>query len=336
MISAPQIYDFIIKPIRDADEQGILKRLLQGCQLEWETLLELSLVAPKLVSPSECPSLALDYLLQHLGFGVEITSDLSELEKRRLAQVGLRLWKERGTTGGLYRAIRTLTSRDCIILRYSEMAGSVGDFVRYFPLLIEDDSVYLVQVPKSIFELARILASLSRPFGESCILQAFDIVDDFRWMAGYWDASGDVQADESVLTGSGKLYYRPSEAQEWDDYYIAIELKLLELFRVRFLKSETGWCSVSLNPVNGEVRLEWHDTDLLGFAFYEFPDDSILLQISARSSYIRVEIDGNLVLEYSDSIPETGSIELESNALWVDRLWLWLSPLQAIKLPEES
>lgn len=97
------MYDFVIAPIREADQREgnqFLERYFYGPQQIWEEIDQSIKDIPKLWSVTECPDEYLKYLKWIVGWTSQldnITRDLTFDELRRLVSISGRLWKLRGT-----------------------------------------------------------------------------------------------------------------------------------------------------------------------------------------------------------------------------------------------
>lgn len=96
------VYDFIIKAVRDSDEDRVLEKFVEGFQTiyeaQWDSLDSLR----KLYSPnSPLTSDKLDYLLKTLGMPTTLSAQLQEYQKRRLIWQLVMLWKIKSVKKGI-------------------------------------------------------------------------------------------------------------------------------------------------------------------------------------------------------------------------------------------
>lgn len=119
-----QMYNFILRSIRDADQKDghqFFERFFYGPQSVWETIDAALNAIPALWSVTECPDEYLKYLKGIVGWTSEldhITYDLSYGELRRLIAISGRLWKLRGPEDTIIDVIKFATGARCYYLNW--------------------------------------------------------------------------------------------------------------------------------------------------------------------------------------------------------------------------
>lgn len=118
-----QIYSFLIGSIRDADEETglILKRWLDGAQVEFETWYSKIGSLPNITSPALAPAEALPYLRWIVGLTDTVVGKLgavSESELRSLIAAAVPIWKQKGSASGIELAVRSITAKLPSIVNY--------------------------------------------------------------------------------------------------------------------------------------------------------------------------------------------------------------------------
>jgi len=107
-----EIYNFLIKPIRDADQtEGRLfvKRFLEGPQLLWREIQDTILRIPELWDMIGCPDAMLQYFKNIVGWTKQlshITDQMDNLALRRLIATSAQLWKTRSTETSIENILR--------------------------------------------------------------------------------------------------------------------------------------------------------------------------------------------------------------------------------------
>lgn len=114
-----QMYNFILRSIRDADQKyghQFFERYFMGTQNVWETIDAALFSVPNLWSITDCPDEYLQYLKWIVGWTSEldhITYGLSYDELRRLIAISGRLWKLRGTEDTIIDVLKFATGARC-------------------------------------------------------------------------------------------------------------------------------------------------------------------------------------------------------------------------------
>jgi hypothetical protein len=96
------VYDFIIKSLRDQDKDGVLERFLLGFQAIYDGILLKMELLRRLYTPFNFTTgEQLDFPLKTLGLTDEILQYLTDDQKRRLLWYLIQLWKVKGLKEGL-------------------------------------------------------------------------------------------------------------------------------------------------------------------------------------------------------------------------------------------
>lgn len=246
--TVPEIYDFLIQPIRDADAgTRFLYAYLLGPQMVFEAIQDKTKDLPLLNDPRDCPDEYLKYLKDTVGFDSAldyITSGLSDDDLRRLIQSAAILWKERGTEAGLEDFFRAFTGKPSIIFNWFDMIYLLDEtgFDILSPWLVGDpgDSsnseyqsyLYVMDEGDLDRSLAQNVVDLGRVFSERVRLVYFDFLDDFRFGLGNWIDAGAtpvvIVGKELNLPTSGvkKTYAETLKSADWTDYTFETVLRL--------------------------------------------------------------------------------------------------------------
>lgn len=128
-----KIYNFIIEPIRSADQRDghqFLERWLQGPQEIWERIDASLHLIPSIWSVEDCPDRLLKYLKWIVGWTTEldfITSELTDDELRRLISISGRLWKWRGSEDTIVDVMRFSTGARNRYWNYIDFRWIIGE-----------------------------------------------------------------------------------------------------------------------------------------------------------------------------------------------------------------
>ena len=198
------IFDFLIKPIRDADLDGVLEDYLGGPQQAFEQIVSNIDDLVKLFNVDRVDEAYLDYLKWIVGWTKEtdnITLQLTNSEKRKLIRLSAGLWKLKGTEIGVKTAFRALTGRDVIFHSWFHFRWELGiagiwrNGLDADPWLVGNTNGDLDEYVSFIFvmdelgtnrQLMRDVAQINRPIGEVYYLVYADLVDDFSIGRGKW------------------------------------------------------------------------------------------------------------------------------------------------------
>ena len=155
------IIEFIIQPIREADERNgadFLRRFLDGPQSEWERIDQMIRDIPNLWSVDDCPDEYLQYLKNIVGWTIElssITDALSNNELRRLISVSGQLWKGRGSEVTLTDVLYFATGARC---RYYNWF----DFRWLIPTVGPPDAVAWFGAAQFVFQIDTLAGTVKR------------------------------------------------------------------------------------------------------------------------------------------------------------------------------
>ena len=193
------VYQFLAKPLRDADASGLLERFTGAFQTVLENTDASTMDLLDLYDIDLAPDWALDYLLWHVGWTKEldyITDSLTADQKRKLLRLSAQMWKMKGTETGIKQAIRLFTGKeaigwnwfylraevDVVATGYSEATGTdfwlvgsdYGDRDEYL-------SIYWVTATDADERaLIEQLMAIQKPMGEAFRVNYPDYVDDFQ------------------------------------------------------------------------------------------------------------------------------------------------------------
>jgi phage tail-like protein len=129
----PRIFYMLIKPIRDADGaegRDFLRRFFMRPDQLWKATLDRIRSLSTIDNAETIRDDLVDQLLPHVGFTSEfadITSQLDIPTKRKLIRAAAQLWKERGSTQGLFQWIRFLAGRNPRYLSWFDDRWVIGD-----------------------------------------------------------------------------------------------------------------------------------------------------------------------------------------------------------------
>ena len=248
-----QIYNFIIKSIRDLDQNDgnkFLERFLMGPQEVWNTTNEKIFSIKNLWNIDECPVEALHYLKRIVGWTPDLdylSDQLDEQQLRRLIRSSVRLWKMRSTESVITDIINFMMARKARIWNWFEMRWLTGPvdtseyrqgrdrFLIAFPgtYTRPEYSMILRVVTPSDKELFRLVVRLLRPAGESLYVVYLKLMDDFSIEEDntQWDSfSGTLPtvADEVMtFSDAGKQAVVSSVigSAAWSNYVISSRIK---------------------------------------------------------------------------------------------------------------
>jgi len=202
---AHDVYRFLIKPLRDADDRGVLEGYVGGIQQAFERTQADQAALLDLFDIDQCPSWALDYLLWVVGWTKSfqhITDSLADLQKRKVIRLSSSLWKQKGTPAGIKNAVRLFTGRDVLYWSWFYMRVEVDQSIIGMkgiggvdPWLVgqtygdQDEYLSLVWIMDEDSpdrDLIHELVKLNRPMGEAIRICYAAFVDDFQLGLGKW------------------------------------------------------------------------------------------------------------------------------------------------------
>lgn len=257
MATTPNIYDFIIYPIRLRDQQEgklFLERFLAGPQTVWETTREKIQSVKTLWSLVDCPDAYLKYLKYIVGWTKDldgITKDLDALTLRRLISLSVQMWKSRATESSICEALNLLVPGRARILNWFFLRWILDETVlgeehqgrdSYLLSMPEDaywSNIRIVDNPVGTVDrtLIKTLLNLMRPVGER-----FEII--YLKFLDLFDIDGDVaQWDQGTATallvedGMLKLRGVATEAtwanvegaDTWANYVVGTRIRALSI-----------------------------------------------------------------------------------------------------------
>lgn len=200
-----QMYNFLLRPIRHADEQQgnlFLKRYFDGPQAVWETTQSTIFALKDLWSVTDCPDELLQYLKNIVGWTKEpitkrITDALTPAELRRLIAISVPYWQTRGPEDAIINILGAITGQRSRIWNWFDFRWVLDetetgdDHQGRDPWIIElpedgDDeyrsNVRIVDpvLPTPIDrDLVVNVLKLSRPIGERIEVSFIDFLDRF-------------------------------------------------------------------------------------------------------------------------------------------------------------
>jgi len=129
------MFDFLIKPIRDADAKegnDFVKRFLQRPQEMWSDTHDRIQAVKTLWSVVDCEDEYLQFLKWIVGWTSEpeleaITSRLTDDQLRRLISISARLWKERGSEDTIADILKNLSGARVRVITWFDLRWIVGE-----------------------------------------------------------------------------------------------------------------------------------------------------------------------------------------------------------------
>jgi len=199
------VYRFLIKPLRDADDSGILEGYVGGVQEAFEQTQSDQGSLLQLFDLDTCPAWALDYLLWAVGWSTpvkHIVADLTEAQKRKVLRLSAQLWKQKGTPTGIKNAVRLFTGRDVVYWSWFYMRIETDQSGFWYkgiggidPWLVgqtygdRDEHLsicWIMDEDGTDRELIHDIVQLNRPMGEAIQVCYADLVDDFQLDVTKW------------------------------------------------------------------------------------------------------------------------------------------------------
>lgn len=148
---AHDMFNFLHKPLRDLDRKEgneFLLRFLLGPQHVFEDTQDKIKALNTLRDPAAIRSDLLQYLKDHVGFTKEldnITQNLSENDLRKLIQLAVPLWKQKGTEAGYKNILRLFTGKGSRVFNWFDFRWVVGEKALGSEQLGED--AWLISLP---------------------------------------------------------------------------------------------------------------------------------------------------------------------------------------------
>ncbi len=143
------MFQMLHKPLRQLDQLeggGFLERFLLGAQQIFEDSQAKIGTLKDVLNPAKTPKP--QYLKDHVGFTKElnnITNDLSDNDLRKLIQLGVALWKQKGIEPGYANIVRLFTGKSARIFNWFDFRLIVGEKAFGEEQLGEDS--WLISVP---------------------------------------------------------------------------------------------------------------------------------------------------------------------------------------------
>lgn len=251
--TTPNVYDFIIYPIRLKDQREgklFLERFLLGPQAVWETTKGKIQDIKKLWSLVDCPDAQLQYLKNIVGWTPDldgITQDLDALTLRRLISLSVPMWKSRATESTICEALNLL------------VPGRIRIWNWFFLRWILDETIlgeehqgrdsYLVSVLDAYWSNVRIvdnpvgtvdrtlvkeLLNLMRPIGENFEIVYLKFLDLFNFDGdvAQWDQGtatallvedGSMKLQDAVATET--IWANVEGADAWTNYIVSARIR---------------------------------------------------------------------------------------------------------------
>jgi hypothetical protein len=145
------IYRFLIKPIRDADQKDggeFLWRYLRGAQALWELIQQRAQKIKDLWSVTDIEDEFLPYLKNIVGWTSEldhITEGLTALQLRRLINASIPLWRKRGTEPTLLDVLQLATGERLRLYNWFDRRFMLDDI--YLGELDQGQDPWLLSLP---------------------------------------------------------------------------------------------------------------------------------------------------------------------------------------------
>lgn len=255
------IYNFLIKPIRDKDIQEgnlFLRRFLQGPQAVWEETQQKVYAIKDIWSLTGCPDGMLQYLKNILGWTSEldnITSQLDVLTLRRLIGASVQLWKTRSNETSLENVLRIIFNQRlriwnwfdfrfiCDETELSEEREGRDPWIIYSPGAPEMaeywSNIRIVDPGVDYRQLLVDIVKLMRPLCERyeiSYLKFLDLFeqdgDDTQWQ-NYLFPCSPIVADGAIKLLTSDTLPNPIEAvvtiddesDEWSNYMVTARMK---------------------------------------------------------------------------------------------------------------
>jgi len=243
------MYDFLIKPIRDQDVQKgneFVRRLLQGGQAVWQTIIDKIESIKNLWSVTDCPDDYLKYLKLIVGWTPDldgITAEMDAETLRRLIAASIPIWKARSTEDSIIRVVSLLVPGRSRIWNWfdfrwvtnetilSEEHQGRDPWMVYFPGPTEGreywSNVRIVDTGTADRTMVKDILNLMRPCGERYRIVYLALLDLFN-ILGDWSQWDSVVGDSPIVAdGALKLQNATQEqylaanvagSADWDSY----------------------------------------------------------------------------------------------------------------------
>lgn len=289
MATTPNMYDFLIRPIRLRDQQEgklFLERFLAGPQEVWDSIKSNIQDVKKLWSVTDCPDAQLQFLKNIVGWTKalgSITKDLGYATLRKLISLSVPMWKARSTETTIYTVLNLLVPGRARIWNFFDLRWILDETVlgeehqgRDSYLLSMPDDAYwsnvrIVDNPVGTLNrtVVKDVLNLMRPVGERYEIVYLKFLDLFEsdGDVSQWDQGTAV--DLLVKDGALKLLNKYSEvtwansegATLWKDYIVSARVKgeratlAQEGFGVVFALGVKGYYFATLSVKDNKLYL---------------------------------------------------------------------------------
>lgn len=252
------IYDFLLRSIRDADQREgnkFLWRFLRGPQAIWQQTNENIYSLLNLWNLTTCSDETLHFIKNILGWTSEldvITDQLDELTLRRLLSVSVQIWKNRSNETSISQIVNLLVGKRSridnwfylrAILDETEIGQSLDEYECI--LLKEANAPYwsnirIVDPGSSKHLLLRSVLKLMRPCNERFDITYLRFLDDFsiendlsQWMSIFNEGGSLPTVSNGIFsfTNITDEIYGISEvgAGDWEDYCVNARVRITDV-----------------------------------------------------------------------------------------------------------
>ncbi len=142
------IFTFLHRPIRDLDQKegsNFVERFLTGPQKVFEDTQARIQLVKTLNNPAKIRSDLLQYLKDHVGLTRDIQNiinDLSENDLRKLIQLAVPLWKQKGLEIGYKNIIRIFTGKGSRVFNWFDFRWIIGE--KAFGSELQGEDAFLI------------------------------------------------------------------------------------------------------------------------------------------------------------------------------------------------
>ena len=234
-----EIYDYMIRPIRDEDQKATQfgLRFVQQPQTHFDTMRERIDLLMSIVDSNLCPDDVVHHLLPIVGFTDDVMAGalatLSVKDTRKIIPLAVPMWRRKGSAQGIEQMLRAFTGKNVVIRDYfwwkSWLDGEclIGTEWGGADLCLVDDpggpdhaeyttDITVMDEDGTLNrELVLALLRLVRPSSERFSIRYIDLLDIFRWDLRNWIMSGaewtggDESYDGYIDTEKRRLILKP-------------------------------------------------------------------------------------------------------------------------------